>query len=221
MKKIALIGNGKTGSKIAELAKDYEVIVFDSKNKVSVERLLSCDVAVVFVSGDVFVSIIPLLLESQIPVVSGSTGFDLPQDLEKKVLANNARWVLAANFSLAMNVVQSLLESLSGFKELLQDSSYGIHEVHHTNKLDAPSGTALKWQDWVSQDCEITSAREGDVIGFHELNIETPYETLKISHDAKDRALFASGALWAANQLLKKSKPGLYQFRDLVLEGMR
>jgi 4-hydroxy-tetrahydrodipicolinate reductase len=116
MKRIALIGNGKTGSKVAELAKDYEVVVFDSKNKVSVERLLLCDVAVVFVSGDVFVSIIPLLLESQIPVVSGSTGFDLPDDLEEKVLASKSKWVLAANFSLIMNVVQSLLESLKFFK---------------------------------------------------------------------------------------------------------
>ncbi|MCO4780894.1 MAG: hypothetical protein KC646_01115 [Candidatus Cloacimonetes bacterium] len=221
MKKIALIGNGKTGSKVAELSKDYEVVVFDSKNKVSVERLLLCDVAIVFVSGDVFVSIIPILLDSKIPVVSGSTGFDLPDDLEANIIASQSKWVLAANFSLVMNVVQSILESLNGFSDLFENSNYSIHEVHHTKKLDAPSGTALKWQDWVSQDCEISSAREGDVIGFHELKVETPYETLKISHDAQDRALFASGAIWAANQLLKKRQPGLYEFRDLVLEGMR
>ena len=150
-----------------------------------------------------------------------SIRIEFPKDLESKIIANNSKWVLAANFSLMMNVVQSLLESLAGFDDLLEDSKYSIHEVHHTQKLDAPSGTALKWQDWVSKDCDISSSREGDVVGFHELKIENSFEKLIISHDAKDRSLFASGALWAAKQLLKKDQAGLYQLRELVLEVLK
>jgi 4-hydroxy-tetrahydrodipicolinate reductase len=91
-----------------------------------------------------------------------------------------------------------------------------IHEIHHTKKQDAPSGTALSMESWMDEKCTITSERTGDVIGFHELKFDTGSEKITLTHEALDRKLFADGAIWAAEYLLKNKIPGLNNFQEII-----
>lgn len=216
--KIALLGHGKTGSKVLELARDqHQVMLFDSKNSPTFEKLKDSDVIVSFLPGEVFLNFIPLLVETKIPVVCGSTGFSWPTDLDKTLREKNIPWIYGTNFSLGVVVIKQLLEKLHEMESLFETKTMAIHEVHHTKKLDAPSGTALSMNEWAGGKAEITSERIGDVIGLHTLSFETGRETILITHEARDRALFAEGALWAANFLVTNNPPkGLHRFQEII-----
>lgn len=213
--KIALLGKGKTGSKVIELAKD--VTVFDSSNKPTFEKLAGHDVIISFLPGDAFHSLIPMLVETSIPVVTGSTGFAWPSDFDKTLREKGLTWIYATNFSLGVVVLKQLIERLHEVSSLFEEKTFSIHEVHHTKKLDAPSGTALSMKEWLHDSCEITSERTGDVVGLHTLTMETPGEILRLEHEAKNRTLFAEGALWAASYITKtKMESGLFAFQKVV-----
>lgn len=213
--KIALLGKGKTGSKVLDFTTDVEV--FDSKNTPTFEKLVKCDVIISFLPGEAFKALIPVLLETKKPVVTGSTGFEWPKDFDKTLQEKNVSWIYATNFSLGVVVLKQLIERLHQVDHLFKTKTLSIHEVHHTKKLDAPSGTALSMKEWLQEPCEITSERTGDVVGLHTLTLETPGETLKLVHDAKNRGLFAEGAVWAANFITKNNmKPGLHAFQKVV-----
>jgi 4-hydroxy-tetrahydrodipicolinate reductase len=213
--KIALLGKGKTGSKVLE-NKSHQVIAFDSKNPPTFEKLETFDVIISFLPGEAFRSYIPLLVETKLPVVTGSTGFEWPPQLEQTLKDKNLSWIYASNFSLGVAVVKQLLNKLSGATRLFPQHQTSIHEIHHTQKKDAPSGTALSMQQWMDESCAMTSERTGDVIGFHELTFDTGSERIKISHEALDRKLFADGAIWAAEYLFKNKNPGLHSFQDII-----
>jgi 4-hydroxy-tetrahydrodipicolinate reductase len=214
--KVALLGAGKTGGKVAQLHEN--TVVFNSSNKPTLERLKECDIVISFLSGDIFSEYIPMLINSGLPVITGSTGFEWPQGIDSQLKEKNSTWVRAHNFSLGMNIVKSMIETLSKTTTLYNDASYSIHDIHHTKKLDAPSGTALSWKDWLGQDAQITSERTGDVVGYHHLEMTSSMESIKITHEAKDRAIFASGALWTAQKILnnKNNAYGLIHFSDVV-----
>jgi len=204
--KIAVIGAGKTGGKVVKLLGDELSEVFDGDNKLTVEKLKKSDAAIIFVPGDAVSDIIDTVIESGIPAAWGSTGHKWPEDLEDKVKAKNAKWVQASNFSLGMNVIRKSIEAISAGSAILKDPEFHIHEVHHIHKKDAPSGTALSWKEWLDREAKVTSAREGDVKGIHELTLKTGTEEITLRHKALDRALFAEGAIWAAKQLVNNSK---------------
>lgn len=213
--KIAVIGTGKTGGAVLELM-GSEGIPFDSKHPPTVEKLKKADVAIVFVPGSAAEDIIEPLLRSGIPAVWGTTGYQWPQDLNSRVQKANTQWVIGTNFSLGMNLVRKAIEILGRGAELLKDPEFHIHEVHHVHKKDAPSGTALSWEQWLGQHAEITSSREGDVKGIHELHIRSKYESIHLKHEAHHRELFAEGAIWTARKLFNHSdiKPGVYKFES-------
>ena len=214
--KIALLGKGKTGAEVLKL--EPNVTVFDSKEKPKLESLSGHDIIISFLPGHVFSEYIPLLIESKIPVITGSTGFDWPQDINKNLVHNKLSWIYAHNFSLGMNVVKKMIETLSKATKLFPDSTFKIHEIHHTKKHDAPSGTAISFEKWLGHKAEITSARTGDVIGEHELTFECDDEVITLNHSAKDRSIFARGALWAAKIMNEDSNIplGLNSFNDIV-----
>jgi 4-hydroxy-tetrahydrodipicolinate reductase len=214
--KIALLGKGKTGSKVLELAQ-CEVEVFDTKNLPSYEKLLKNDVIISFLPGEAFTELIPMLLETKKPVVTGSTGFKWPNDFEQTLQEKKITWIHATNFSLGVVVLKQLIEKLHQIDHLFKGKTFSIHEVHHTKKLDAPSGTALSMKEWLKNPCEITSERTGDVVGIHTLTLDTPGEIIRLEHEAKDRTLFAEGALWAARYIHHHQlKPGLHAFQKVV-----
>lgn len=211
--KIALLGKGKTGSKILELNK--EVTVFDRTNTPSYEKLKDFDVIISFLPGEAFNELIPVLLETKKPVVTGSTGFHWPKDFDQVLRSNNLSWIYATNFSLGVVVLKQLIGRLNQVSHLFSEKDLSIHEVHHTKKVDAPSGTALSMQEWLEGECEVTSERTGDVVGLHTLTLETPSEIIRLEHDAKNRTLFAEGALWAA-RMIQNTEPGLHSFQKVV-----
>lgn len=214
--KIALLGKGKTGSKVLEISQD-EIEYFDRSNKPTFEKLIKHDVIISFLPGEAFEALIPLLLETNRPVVTGSTGFSWPLDFDKTLQEKNVAWIHATNFSLGVVILKQLIERLHAVDSLFQDKTITIHEVHHTKKLDAPSGTALSMKEWLKEPCKITSERTGDVVGLHTLTLETSGEILRLEHEAKDRTLFANGALWAATFVIKnKIQPGLHTFQKVV-----
>lgn len=218
--KIALIGAGKTGSKVAELHE--KTVIFNTANPPTVSQLQKCDVVISFLPGDIFRKLIPLLIEAEVPVVTGSTGFDWPKEIQRDLKSKNLKWINAHNFSLGMNLVKAMIQTIGKADQLFKNPDYKIHDIHHEHKVDSPSGTALSWQEWLGHEAKITAERTGDVIGYHHLELDTPTETIKITHNAKDRAIFASGALWSANQLLNNSKipDGLNHFSDIVKQQL-
>lgn len=214
----AIIGKGKTGNHVVELLKDHKCEVFDSTHKPTVERLKNHDVAIIFLPGAAFTDLIPTLIEAKIPVVSGATGWEGRENLDSELKAKKLTWIWGSNFALGMNLVKLALEQLK-LATKLTDAQFSIHEVHHIKKVDAPSGTALSWKEWLGgMDMPVTSERTGDVIGFHEMTLKLPYEQIKLQHEALDRKIFASGAIWAANKLIenKNLDHGLNTFDLLV-----
>ena len=214
--KVALLGKGKTGSKVLEIA-TCEIEFFDRINEPTYEKLIKNDVIISFLPGEAFEALIPVLLETKKPVVTGSTGFKWPTNFDKTLQEKKVAWIHATNFSLGVVVLKQLIERLHKVSGLFSEKSITIHEVHHTKKLDAPSGTALSMKEWLKEPCEITSAREGDVVGLHTLTLETPGEIIRLEHEAKNRQLFAEGAMWAANYITKnRMEPGLHAFQKVV-----
>ena len=207
MLNIAVVGNGRTGGEVVRLVEaSSEVqlsIVFNEDTPLSVEGLQNSDVAIVFVPPTAMDEVIPVLLDAQVNVICGTTGYVWSQQLLERLSHSPARWVVSHNFSLGMNLIRRCLALFGQSHLLYGEPRFAIEEVHHTGKLDAPSGTAISWQQWLDIEAPITSIREGDVKGDHCLTMETEFETIELRHHAKDRALFAQGAIWAAQRLVE------------------
>lgn len=218
--KIALLGKGKTGGKVLELLIDSKInhTVFDSSNIPSLEKLQGHDVIISFLPGESFKNYIALLIETKIPVVCGSTGLAWPTDINQELISKNIKWIYATNFSLGMNLVHQMIKMMSKASKIFKNYSFSLHEIHHTKKLDSPSGTALSWKAWAGHEMQITSERIGDVPGIHELTLLTPNEKISLKHEAIDRKIFAEGALFAANKICCDNSlaPGLHLFQDIV-----
>ena len=220
--KYAIIGNGKTGSHVASILKQREKSfeIFDSKNIATAERLKDFDVAICFVNGPVFESLVDELISSKINLVTGATGLEWSDELALKVRDAKCKWIKASNFSIGMNLVHKMIsDCLSKAEHLFDDYEYKIHEVHHTKKLDAPSGTAIKWQEWAKEDIEITHERIGDVVGDHTIELKTSNEIITLRHQATDRSIFASGAIKACDYF-EGLDYGLFDFEDLTLNKL-
>ena len=219
--KVAILGKGKTGNKVIQQLVASEVTVFDTTKSPTLESLKGHDVVISFLPGEAFKSYIDLLIDSKVPVVTGSTGFEWPKDIDERLKKNNTPWIKAHNFSLGMNLVKQMIQVLSKADKLFNKPKFKIHEVHHIMKVDAPSGTALSWQDWLETSCEITSARTGDVVGEHKLTLKTETEEIIIEHKATDRGIFATGAIWAANKIVNgEVTPGLNEFSEIALKEL-
>lgn len=217
--KVALIGNGKTGGEVEKLLKgNFPFIVFNRSNPTTVQQLKNADIAIVFAPGTAVSGLIDTLFEAEIPAVWGSTGCQWPTNLNDRLKQKNLTWVIGENFSLSMSIIRHLLLKAGAMTHLLNTPVFTIKETHHINKKDAPSGTALAWERWIGHKSSIHSAREGDVIGRHHLQIETPNEVITLSHEAKARRCFAEGALWTAKQIYEGHFPekGLFRFEDVV-----
>ncbi len=224
MKKLALLGTGKTGSHVLELApsKGFEVVSFNSKNPPTLETLGEVDVIMSFLPGEAFLKYVDLIIESQKPLVCGSTGFEWSSELRAKLQSAGLVWLYATNFALGMNIVHKMIDELAKARKLFSDYDFKMHEIHHTRKLDAPSGTALTWKKWLADEVEITSERTGDVVGTHTLSFHSPYERITLTHESLDRKIFAEGALWAAQKIITDTKlaKGLHSFEDLTMKEL-
>ncbi len=221
--KIAVIGTGKTGGEVVNLLdKDQLVGPFNTENPPTAQKLQPADAAVVFVPGTAVDDILPVLLEAEITAAWGSTGYDWRQDdLDAELKERELKWVRASNFSLGMNIARRCLRMIGKGSEMLDHPVFSIHEIHHTGKQDAPSGTALSWGRWLGREVTITSERKGDIKGIHQLTMKTDVESIQLQHEAHDRAIFAEGALWAVQQLMGGAfDPGFYTMETLFDQKM-
>lgn len=215
--KFAVIGTGKTGGEVVDLLDEDQLVgPFNSTNIPTAEALRGADVAILFVPAGAVETIMNPLLESGIPAAWATTGYDWPEDLNETLKRKKIKWLQASNFSLGMNIVRRCLGVIGESSSVLDNPSFHIHEIHHVKKVDAPSGTAISWQNWLGQDAEITSERKGDVKGIHRLEVRTQGESIELQHKAHDRKIFAKGAIWAAEQLTKASvEPGFHNFATI------
>ncbi|MBI2521659.1 MAG: hypothetical protein HYV97_14690 [Bdellovibrio sp.] len=223
VKKIAIIGKGKTGGQVVELAQKQQrpYDVFDSKSDFNSVIWSSYGGAIVFLPASAMAMHLDTFVQSNLPMIIGTTGFDFPKDLRQKLLIRKMGWIQGSNFSLGMQLIHSILVYLGTSAHLLPEAKAQIHEIHHNKKLDAPSGTAKAWAEWYGdQKIPITSERLGDVVGEHTFTLSTPYEKISIQHQALDRIIFAQGAIWALDFLLQNQKSkqlyGLLPFEQIV-----
>lgn len=215
-RKYAVIGTGKTGSYVAHQLGEH-AILFDIENKPTVDKLQNTEVAIVFVPGSAAAEVVEILLEAGIPAVWGTTGFKWAANLPDLVKEKQTKWVIGTNFSMGMNLIRKAIQIFGQGSELLENPKFHIHEVHHVQKQDAPSGTAISWKEWLGKETVITSDRQGDVKGIHNLHIKTTGESIYLKHEAHNRSVFADGAIWTANYLLEHPaiEPGVYPFSDI------
>ncbi|MEI6079909.1 MAG: dihydrodipicolinate reductase C-terminal domain-containing protein [bacterium] len=151
-------------------------------------------------------------------IISGTTGWNV-NDIDKEV--NNAEALLlhSANFSFGVNVLASALNDMARSLSKGSDFEASMVEYHHKNKKDAPSGTAkmlASIMEYNDLKCPIVSVRTGSYPGTHIISFDSEHETIEIKHEARDRKVFCSGALIAAEWISKQDRPGIYKFSDII-----
>jgi len=241
--KILLIGYGKMGQIIERLAleRGHEIVgKYDSQNPYSIDTHLQADVAIEFSSPELAVNHINSCFLNQIPVVVGTTGWYKELDQIKQNCAqHNGALFTATNFSLGVNLFFEMSKQLT---KIMNGHDYkcNIHEIHHTEKKDAPSGTAItlaenviqassilnKWELVESDPTIINSDSQNEstlpiyaerlpnVPGTHILSFESAVDCIKLEHEAKNREGFANGAIIAAEWLIGKT--GVFGMSDLL-----
>ncbi len=212
--KCGLLGAGKTGSFIKDLA-PFELEIFNTQNPPDKEKLSQCQILISFLPPKAFMKYFELLKTTPVPLVCGTTGVVWPKDLNQQV---HSPWILATNFSLGMVLIRKAISSLSKLDRIEKDVEFSIEEIHHVNKVDNPSGTALSWGKWLDKkDIPIQGHRVEDQVGTHTLRVKTPFEEIELTHRSLSRALFAQGAIHAAKYLLSNNvEKGVYDFHDIV-----
>jgi 4-hydroxy-tetrahydrodipicolinate reductase len=220
-----LLGKGKTGALVAEVAagRKHHIRVVGSKENtsgeaLSPETLKDVDTVIDFTAPHCVLANIEACVKAGRNMVVGTTGWYRQIDhVRTLVEQHNTGFVYAPNFSVGVNLFLEIARSAAA--ALNHDYSGQIFERHHAHKKDAPSGTAIALQKTIHQGAphhdalEITSFREGEVVGLHEVVFESPADRIYLCHDAKSRRGFAEGAVRAAEWLA--AKKGFYDFKDV------
>lgn len=234
--RILLIGYGKMGKTIERLAiqKGHEISgAIDKDNFDELDKLLpDTDVAIEFSNPDSAPSNIMKCIQSGTPVVCGTTGWLKDMDrVQKSVSENHGAFFYASNYSVGVNIFFALNKKLAKMMNSYPEYNITIDETHHTEKLDAPSGTAITLAEgiyndhpikegWILEDhavedkVNIISHRIGEVYGKHTITYDSPIDQIKITHDAHTRDGFAIGAILAAEWII--GKEGVFGMPDLL-----
>ncbi len=180
------------------------------------------DVVIDFSEPNASLSCLRFCAENSIRFVSGTTGFNEEHHREIIYLSKRTPIFLSSNFSRGVAMISTLLEYITS--KLGNETQISIEEIHHKDKLDAPSGTAIDLRNKVNKilnkheikkDVSISSKRLGQHVGFHRATFSFQGETITIAHEAKDRSVFSVGAL-AATRWIIDMPPGLYDMRDFI-----
>lgn len=235
--KIALIGYGKMGKAIEQIAlqKGHEIVLrINDQNlqEFTVDNLAAADVAIEFTGPHSALDNLRTLLSWKVPVVCGSTGWtaELPS-IETLVTETNGSFLYASNFSIGVNLFFELNKRLAALMVPHPEYSVVMEEIHHTQKLDAPSGTAItlaeqimeqrtdkkNWVNVASEDpaeLSIISKREDPAPGTHRVSYLSAIDDIEIIHTAHSRQGFASGAVLAAEYI--KDRKGIFSMKDVL-----
>ncbi len=227
--KIALIGYGAMGKLIANLAenKNHEiaVIIDESDAKLSAEelaaKLKSVDAAIDFSIAEAVKRNVEACVLAKVPLVEGTTGWNSErEEIEKFIKENDGAFVFGANFSVGVNLFYRIADFASELFAKFEDYEAFIEERHHSRKKDAPSGTALKLKDVVAKhitkDFSVSATRAGNIPGTHIVGFDGTADTIELTHTARSREGFASGAILAAEWICDKK--GFYEFTEVMDE---
>jgi len=222
--KVLVLGRGKTGSLVAEVAKErgHEV-----RSLASVENqdgraltpatLNEIDAVIDFTTPHAVIPNIIRCVEARVPIVVGTTGwYQHVEKVRELTTERKAAVLYGSNFSIGMNFFFKAVQTVA---PILKHQYRGsIVERHHVHKKDKPSGTAVTLQRLMEsgsdEKVEIASVREGETVGMHLVMLDSANDTILFTHDAKSRVGFAEGAVRAAEWI--KGKTGFYEFRDIV-----
>ncbi len=237
-----IVGYGRMGHAIEQvlLARGHRIAwIIDQPGdwERKAADLSSADVAIEFsVPGAAFDNL-SRLLHAGIPVVTGTTGWkDKLPDLAALCTGRKGALLHSSNFSPGVNLLFELNRLAAAFVARFPEFGVCIQETHHIHKVDSPSGTALtliedmlaahprytRWQEFSEEEISgvpddtlaVLARREGEVFGIHEVNLSSPQDILRISHEARGREGFATGAVLAAEWL--QGRTGVYTMRDVL-----
>lgn len=237
--RLMLVGHGRMGRLVESLASEYGATVSTIVTSSSgVDRLTEIDRGPAASAGDAGVDMaidfsvadaVPQHLEwfaaRGVSVVIGTTGWSAHESRLRQLVGESPIGVMAAaNFSLAVNVLQLLVEDAARRFAAYPTFAPWIHELHHAAKRDAPSGTALQLKAAMEnagydRPIAVSSTRVGSIPGTHTVGFDGPSETVTLTHTVRDRAVFARGALEAARWL--QGKRGWFTMRDMVEASVR
>jgi len=235
--KIALIGYGKMGMAIEEIAlqKGHEVVLkinIENTGDLTTENLQKADVAIEFTGPESSFDNLVKCIESGVPVVCGSTGWlHKWEDIKNLCIQKNGSLIYASNYSIGVNLFFEVNKYLSKLMAEYDDYNVRLEEIHHTQKKDAPSGTAItlaeqvlknikRKKHWVNhtsddaEELEILSERIDPAPGTHKVKYTSSIDDIEIIHTAYNRIGFAGGALKAAEFL--KDKKGIFTMKDVL-----
>lgn len=225
--KIALIGYGKMGKMIEQIAKNrgheiVSIIDIDNQQDFDSDAFRSADVAIEFTAPQVAYGNYLKAWKQNVKVVSGSTGWlkDHGDDVRKACTEGGKTLFWASNFSLGVAIFSAVNKYLARIMNEFPDYEVSMKEIHHIHKLDAPSGTAITLAEQIKEnmprlkeDVKIESVREGEVPGIHSITYNSEADQITITHDAHNRKGFALGAVLAAEYTAKHQ--GLLTTSDL------
>ncbi|MCX6332463.1 MAG: 4-hydroxy-tetrahydrodipicolinate reductase [Bacteroidetes bacterium] len=235
--KIALIGYGKMGKAIEAIAlsKGHEIVLkidIQNNHELTQQALKLADVAIEFTGPHSAFDNIKKCMDWGIPVVSGSTGWlDKWDEIKKLCDTNNGTLIYSSNYSIGVNLFFELNKQLAKLMDPYHDYDVSMTEIHHTEKKDAPSGTAIslaeqilanmgrknKWVNAASSsvsDLVIQSERIDPAPGTHSVRYSSPIDDIEITHTAHTRIGFASGAVLAAEFAYQKK--GTFTMKDVL-----
>lgn len=233
--RVAIIGYGKMGKAIEPIlvARGHEVVLkINSQNPLNVEMLDGIDVAIEISRPDLALSHIQMCLDAKVPVVVGTTGwYEQFENIKERVYKENLSLLYATNFSIGVHLVFALNEQLAKWMKNFPQYEPSIEEIHHTAKLDAPSGTGItmaegilkhisRKKSWVNrpsqqpEELALTSIREENVPGTHSISYVSDVDTIELKHTAHNRSGFALGAVEAAEWLV--DHPGIHSMQEFL-----
>lgn len=224
--RLLLVGHGRMGRLVEALAPEYGAAVAGIVTARDADPALiegdfgPVDVAIDFTVADAVPRNLPVLARRGVNVVLGTTGWAAHEQEMRAVVEHAGIGVLtAANFSLGLNVFQLIVEEAA--RRFAHQPTYEawIHELHHSAKKDAPSGTALQLRHGMERTgyrrrIDVSSTRAGSIPGTHQIGFDGPSDTITLTHSVRDRAVFARGALEAARWLI--GKRGWYTMHDMI-----
>lgn len=227
--KVALVGMGRMGRALEALAPERQCTVVarldapDMTRGLTIADLGGAQVAVEFTTPETALGNAEALLALGCPVVVGTTGWHAEAArLDAAVRTHRCAALWSPNFSLGVQLFLAIAEDAARRARDVTGFDCHVVETHHTAKKDAPSGTGLAIGERLAvglgHEVPITSVRVGAVPGTHEVILDAPFEQIRLVHEARDRRVFADGALAAARWLAASRAPGVYTMRD-VLRG--
>ena len=222
--KLLIVGYGKMGRLVDQLASEQGIDVV-GRVDAGREEWAPADAAIDFSTADALLENFPRYLELRVPLVIGTTGWNAHVDrLRAEAAQARLGVVAAANFSIGVNIFHLLtVEAARLFRPQVHYGAW-IHEAHHATKRDAPSGTALLLRDAMVQagfdrPVDMSSTRAGTIPGTHTIGFDSASDTIELTHTARDRRGFASGALLAARWIQKRE--GWFSMLDVLRDNPR